>query len=214
MKPVSLVLSLLLSAPVLAGCLGAGAPPAVVGPAADASSSGGSAVVPTDDLTSLPSGAAPRPHAAAPGELRAIPITGIYSDYPTGAGASCSSPSTCGAVMPFGIHFTGTMAGEAMGIAHAGADSLDPAAPTHVSFTKDPVLFTGSIEGCGSGSLSFVIRGWGTADTGGLYLNETGQFVPGSASEGFAGVADVFWAVKDHNSYPRPTAIEGTAWCR
>ncbi len=152
------------------------------------------------------------PHEEAT-EIIAIPVTGIYEDYATGGAVWCGTPPDCHPYLSFGINFTGTLTGEAMGIA---SDSPpDPAHPDHANFEKKPVTFNGAIEGCGSGSLGFVIKGYLQPTAQDVFTNETIEYVPGSASTGFARVVDIF-ASFDGDSYawPGPVKLSGTVWCR
>ena len=157
------------------------------------------------------------PSAPGPaGELLDVPITGVYRDYVTGGGTGCLEPSAgCDpAVVSFGINFTGTMRGEAFGMARMGPASFHPEAPDHPSAEKDPVTFTGTIDGCGAGSLALVIHAVTQLDAQGGTINETGTFVPGSATGGLAGVEELFFAFDEHARWPAAVPIHGFARCR
>jgi hypothetical protein len=148
---------------------------------------------------------------------REIPIKGFYRDYGffAGSGVSCVSPPDCEVYIPSGYNFTGTMTGDALGTAHGNVKGWDPSKPDRYSGWKSPISFIGTIEGCGTGSLNFAVQyRFQAPDANGLPANETGQFIPGSASTGLASVADIQWAITDFKGYPMSVPMHGTAWCR
>lgn len=144
--------------------------------------------------------------------LRALPVKAMYFDYQTtAAGVGCAQPPFGCLHMSGSVNFTGGMRGQAAYIVHDLPP--DPATPQRfLHYIKNPFTFTGSIDGCGSGSLGFTVVGFFALDNQGLQVNETLQYVPGSATTGFAGLAAAVLTIDTHD-YPNPVPITGTVWC-
>jgi len=157
--------------------------------------------------------------ASADQPVRVIKATAVWSETVTGGGPSCSAanPRVCREHITSTINFTGGLHGQATAVIR-GADS-PPGHPTWIAFRKNPFVFTGSVPGCGSGSMAFVVDGWfydKTSGDAGEWTNETIKSVPGSTTTGLAGLVDATFymdAKLGPNGFEN-LPIAGTIRCR
>ncbi len=150
---------------------------------------------------------------------RAVGFVAVWEDSATGAGAICAPTQVgvCEFYLRENVTLTGDWKGYAIGVVHG---HYDPATPDHLYWVKN-LVFTGSIAGCGFGSVQLTVPGWFNADTGGVgvHANETIRRVPGSATDGLSTVVDL---VAYGDGYIGPEMamlggvilpIKGTVWC-
>jgi len=136
---------------------------------------------------------------------KAIPVAAFYDDGGGFVGAGADMAYVAGMV-----NFTGSMQGNAPFVAKLYA----PTADHLLDFTKDPEIFTGSIPGCGSGTMALFGKGFFRMDApGGLYTNGSLRLVPGSTSTGLAGVVDAHLYVDTHD-WPKKVLVTGNIWCK
>ncbi|HLE47819.1 MAG TPA: hypothetical protein VI818_05930 [Candidatus Thermoplasmatota archaeon] len=198
MKQVSFAASLLLTGVVLAGCVGDSQPSAPERLAR-------TVVLAAPAHTLGPSEAAPE---GGPGRglgpARAVPVKAWYDDGGAGIGLMAGKPFVTGLV-----NFTGTVKGDA-----AWVGKIYPPTSDHLlDFAKDPMDFTGSIPGCGSGSMTMIGHGFFRLDARGLNTNLTLKLVPGTQSVGLAGIVAVHMTM-DTYEWPAKVPVTGTIWCR
>ncbi len=191
--PKTVCLSLLLPFTLFAGCLGTEAA----------------------TINEVAAIQAPSP-AASPAlhdPIRAVSIHAFWDEAFTGAGASCgaSKPALCEPYLTDSANFTGGLEGQALG-AIRGAPGPGP---DYIGFEKNPFVFTGSIPGCGSGSLAFIVKGWFHPDEAGIRTYETISLVRGSTTTGLAGVVDVELVMDAHVGPDGFSKVPfgGTIWC-
>lgn len=140
------------------------------------------------------------------GEETLVPVVPPHCDP--------ADPGVCDFEFAGSVRFTsGTFSGEGPQVAH---HRWDPA--TNSLWVKRVIAFTGTLGGCGSGSVTLVAEGHFAPDLdGGVRLQANVIAAPGSASSGLAGLLDLQGVIDqpptpafDHQPFAHVT---GTMWC-
>ena len=143
---------------------------------------------------------------------RAIPVNIWFEETLLSvSGAACdplTNPGVCEVHFAATDNVTGSWNGT---VSYIGHSHYDPATPEYLYWVKEPFTFTGSIPGCGSGSMTFRVPGYFHIEQGGVRSVEPLHFVQGSTTTGFAGVVDV--QVAGDGMFDTTFPLTGTIWC-